>query len=50
VVGTPVKFSAMSPGPRTAAPMQGEHTDEVLAGFGYTSGEIAALRARKVVL
>ena len=49
VVGTPLKFSAMRPGVRRPAPLQGEHTDEVLAEHGYSAGEIAALRARKVV-
>ena len=49
VVGTPLKFSAMRPGVRRPAPLQGEHTDEVLAEHGYSAGEIAALRAKKVV-
>jgi crotonobetainyl-CoA:carnitine CoA-transferase CaiB-like acyl-CoA transferase len=49
VVGTPLKFSAMRPGVRRPAPLQGEHTDEVLAEHGYSAGEIAALRARKVI-
>jgi formyl-CoA transferase/CoA:oxalate CoA-transferase len=50
VIGTPVKFSAMAPGPRTAAPTQGEHTDEVLAKHGYSAEAIAALRAKQIVL
>ena len=50
VVSTPVKFSAMQAGVRTAAPVRGQHTDEVLADLGYTSEQIAALRADKVVL
>jgi crotonobetainyl-CoA:carnitine CoA-transferase CaiB-like acyl-CoA transferase len=49
VIGTPVKFSRMRPGARTAAPLQGEHTDQVLAEFGYSADEISALRAKKVV-
>jgi len=49
VVSTPVKFSAMPAGVRKAAPLHGEHTDEVLAHLGYTSEQIAALRADKVV-
>ena len=28
------------------APYLGEHTDEVLAGLGYTTEEIAAMRAK----
>jgi len=50
VVGTPVKFSRMKAGVRTPAPQQGEHTDQVLAEYGYSSTEIAALRAKKVVV
>ncbi len=49
VVGTPVKFSRMRPGVRSPAPLQGEHTDQVLDECGYSPGEIGALRAKKVV-
>jgi crotonobetainyl-CoA:carnitine CoA-transferase CaiB-like acyl-CoA transferase len=50
VVGTPVKFSRMKAGVRTPAPQQGEHTDQVLAEYGYSPADIAALRAKKVVV
>ncbi len=50
VVSTPVKFSVMQAGVRTAAPLRGQHTDAVLGELGYSPEEIAALRARKVVL
>ena len=50
VVSTPVKFSAMKAGVRTAAPTRSQHTDEVLADLGYTAAEIAALRAKKVIV
>jgi len=50
VVGTPVKFSRMQPGVRTPAPLRGEHTDAVLAEYGYAPAEIAALRGKKVIL
>jgi len=50
VVSTPVKFSVMQAGVRTAAPLRGQHTDAVLEQLGYSPDEIAALRARKVVL
>jgi crotonobetainyl-CoA:carnitine CoA-transferase CaiB-like acyl-CoA transferase len=50
VVGTPVKFSRMRPRVRSAAPQQGEHTDEILAEHGYSSGDIAGFRAKKVVV
>jgi crotonobetainyl-CoA:carnitine CoA-transferase CaiB-like acyl-CoA transferase len=49
VVGMPLSFSAMDPGVRRHAPMRGEHTDEVLAEYGYSAAQIADLRARKVV-
>ena len=35
---------------RRAAPQQGQHTDEILAEYAYTPSEIAALRAKKVVV
>jgi crotonobetainyl-CoA:carnitine CoA-transferase CaiB-like acyl-CoA transferase len=50
VVGTPVKFSRMRPGVRRPAPQQGEHTDEILAEHDYSTTDIAALRAKKVVV
>jgi crotonobetainyl-CoA:carnitine CoA-transferase CaiB-like acyl-CoA transferase len=50
VIGTPVKFSRMRPGVRTPAPLQGEHTDDVLAEYGYSAERIAELRAHKVIL
>jgi crotonobetainyl-CoA:carnitine CoA-transferase CaiB-like acyl-CoA transferase len=50
VVGTPLHFSRMSPGVRTAAPLRGEHTDTVLASLGYTAAEIDTLRAKKAAL
>ena len=50
VVGTPVKFSRMRPSVRRPAPQQGEHTDEILAEHDYTAADIAALRAKKVVV
>jgi crotonobetainyl-CoA:carnitine CoA-transferase CaiB-like acyl-CoA transferase len=50
VIGTPVKFSAMKAGARTAAPVRGQHTDEVLADLGYSAAAIAALRDKKVIL
>jgi crotonobetainyl-CoA:carnitine CoA-transferase CaiB-like acyl-CoA transferase len=50
VVGTPIKFSRMKAGVRRAAPQQGQHSDEILAEYGYSGADIAALRARKVVV
>ena len=50
VVGTPLRFSRMSPGVRRAAPLRGQHTDEILAEAGYTTARIQALRDKKVVI
>jgi crotonobetainyl-CoA:carnitine CoA-transferase CaiB-like acyl-CoA transferase len=50
VVGTPLKFSRMSPGVRRAAPLRGEHTDSILAECGYSATQISELREKKVIL
>jgi formyl-CoA transferase len=45
----PIAF-ADSPGPTpTAAPLHGQHSDEVLARFGFAAAEIAALRDKGAV-
>jgi len=44
VVGQPVVLSRTPSRIASAPPEIGEHTDEVLKEFGYTDGEIAALR------
>lgn len=45
----PIAF-ADTPGPApTAAPLQGEHSDAVLARFGFAPAEIAALREKGAV-
>jgi formyl-CoA transferase len=43
-LGVPVKFSDTPSQVRRAAPMLGEHTDEILTALGYSPPEIAALR------
>jgi crotonobetainyl-CoA:carnitine CoA-transferase CaiB-like acyl-CoA transferase len=48
-LGNPLKLSATPPELRTPPPRLGEHTDAVLAGLGYSRGDIEALRARGVV-
>ena len=46
----PISFSD-TPGPApTASPTFGQHSDEVLAGYGYSEAEIAVLRKSAVVL
>ncbi len=50
VIGTPLKFSRMSPGVRRAAPLRGEHTDSILAECGYSASEIRELRDKRVIL
>lgn len=47
-VGNPIKLSA-SPTIVTRSPLLGEHTSEVLHHLGYSSDEIEALVAAKVV-
>jgi len=49
VIGTPLTFSRVTPGPRTAAPLHGEHTDEILRECGYDEAEITTLRDKKTV-
>jgi len=34
---------------KNPTPDRGQHTDEVLAEFGYSAGEIAALRTAKAI-
>ena len=49
LVGQPVTLSR-TPSSMVARPPEfGEQTDEVLAEFGFSSGEIAGLRQAKVV-
>jgi formyl-CoA transferase len=45
----PIKLGD-TPGPSpTAAPVFGQHSDEVLGEYGYSAGDIAALRERGVI-
>ena len=43
-IGVAVKLSDTPGSVRTPAPLLGQHTDDVLAEFGYAEAEIAALR------
>ena len=47
-VGNPIKMSD-SPTEVKRSPLLGEHTDEVLAELGFGAGEIAEMRAAKVI-
>ena len=47
-VGSPIKFSDTTV-EITGSPLLGEHTDEVLAGLGYTAAQIAALHSAHAV-
>lgn len=51
VVGLPMNFSRYprAQGPLTAAPHQGDQTDSILGGLGYSAEQIADMRARYVV-
>jgi glutaryl-CoA transferase len=48
-VGIPLQFATTPGAIRTAPPLLGEHTDEVLREVGYSSGEVTSLRTRGVV-
>jgi formyl-CoA transferase len=49
VVGQPVELSRTPSSVVAPPPEQGEHTDEVLAEFGFSAKEIATLRESKVI-
>jgi crotonobetainyl-CoA:carnitine CoA-transferase CaiB-like acyl-CoA transferase len=47
--GVPVKLS-MTPGEvRAPAPLLGQHTEEILAGLGYSQAEVDAFRAGEII-
>ena len=47
-IGSPIKFSDLQIDVKPS-PVLGEHTDEVLAGLGYSAEQISELRRNKVV-
>jgi formyl-CoA transferase len=49
VQNLPVTLSRTPGAVRTASPEAGEHSDEILAEFGYSAAEIAELRKEKVI-
>jgi len=44
-LGLPIKFASTPGEIKRAAPTLGQHTDEILAGLGYSAAEMARLRA-----
>jgi crotonobetainyl-CoA:carnitine CoA-transferase CaiB-like acyl-CoA transferase len=48
-VQQPMTLSRTPSAFRSAPPEMGQHTDEILREFGYTDGDIADLRKRKIV-
>jgi crotonobetainyl-CoA:carnitine CoA-transferase CaiB-like acyl-CoA transferase len=48
-VGVPFELSATPASIRTAPPLLGEHSDEILGEAGYSADDIAALRADSVI-
>jgi len=49
VVRAPVNLTRTPASLRSAAPLAGQHTDEILAEHGYSEAEIAALRLCRAV-
>jgi crotonobetainyl-CoA:carnitine CoA-transferase CaiB-like acyl-CoA transferase len=49
MLGTPIKMSATPLDPTRRGPLLGEHTDDVLAGAGYSNEEIEQLRSAGAV-
>ena len=50
MVGPPFQMSASPLAPQGPSPMLGEHTDETLAGAGFTQAEIEGMRSSGAIL
>jgi formyl-CoA transferase len=50
VANTPLHMAETPGGVRKRAPLAGEHTDRVLAEFGFAELEVALLRKNGIVL
>jgi len=49
LAGAPMGFSSWNIGPRLPPPALAQHTEEILAEYGYGAAEIAALREQSIV-
>ena len=49
VAAVPIWMTETHPVERRRPPLLGEHTDQILGEFGYSSAEIAALREQSVI-
>jgi crotonobetainyl-CoA:carnitine CoA-transferase CaiB-like acyl-CoA transferase len=49
LVGSPLKLSETPVSYRVPPPRLGQHTDDILAGLGYTEAQIAAFRRDKII-
>jgi formyl-CoA transferase/CoA:oxalate CoA-transferase len=49
VVGCPIRLTRTPASVRTAPPVLGQHTDEVLKGLGFDGRDIASLRGAGAV-
>ena len=49
LVGSPLNVDGVAKKIRSAAPVTGVHTDEVLSAVGYTPEALAAMRAKKAI-
>lgn len=49
LVGSPLKLSETPVSYRVPPPRLGQHTDDILAGLGYTAAQIAAFRRDKII-
>jgi crotonobetainyl-CoA:carnitine CoA-transferase CaiB-like acyl-CoA transferase len=49
VIPTPIAFSETPVDSTRPEPLHGEHTEEVLRGFGFGKEEVEELRAARVV-
>ncbi len=49
LVASPMRFAGTALPGRSAPPLLGQHSDEILAALGYSAGRIEALRAQGVI-